>query len=380
MSSVPTASASIIHLGLDVHKESVTIAVLPHDAAAPTRVDRLPNDLAKLRRYFTRLAADGAELRACYEASGAGYVLQRAMREWGYACEVIAPSLIPTKPGVQRKHDKYDAAQLARLYRAGELTAVRIPSEAEERVRDLVRCRTTFQRELTKSRHYILKFLARRGLVFREGKHWARAHTEWLQRLARENSPLVGEDRTVFREYLALFEYKLQRRIELDRQIEAFALTPAFAPTVGQLRCFRGIQVHAAMVLATEIIDWRRFADPRHLAAYLGLVPREASSGDRERRGSLTKAGNAHCRHVLVQAAWSAHSRPQVGPLLKARQRGQPPSVIAHAWKAQQRLHKLYGQLATRRSPQIAVVAVAREFVGFLWAVMQQLEPPAATA
>jgi transposase len=128
------------------------------------------------------------------------------------------------------------------------------------------------------------------------------------------------------------------------------------------------------MVLATEIVDWQRFGHPRFLAAYLGLVPREDSSGDREWRGSLTKAGNAHCRHVLIQAAWSAHSRPQVGPLLKARQRGQPAPVIAHAWKAQQRLHKLYVRLARRRNSKIAVVAVAREFVGFLWAVMQPLD------
>ena len=135
-------SCSILYLGMDVHKESVTIAVLPDDAAAPTRIERLPNDLLKLKRFIDRLAAT-AEIKSCYEASGAGYVLQRALRDWGYACDVIAPSLIPTKPGTQRKHDKHDAVQLARLYRAGELTPVRIPSEAEERVRDIVRCRET---------------------------------------------------------------------------------------------------------------------------------------------------------------------------------------------------------------------------------------------
>ena len=147
--SSDTATAAIIYLGLDVHKDSVTIAVLPEGAAAPTRIDRYPNDFAKLRKVFTRHAQEGT-LRACYEASGAGYVLQRAMHGWGYHCDVIAPSLIPVKPGVQRKHDKYDATQLARLYRAGELTVIRIPTEAEERVRDLVRCRETLQREVTK--------------------------------------------------------------------------------------------------------------------------------------------------------------------------------------------------------------------------------------
>ena len=167
----PSVSPSTIFLGLYVHKESITIAVLPTDASAPTRVDKLPYDLRKLRRYLERLGPS-VSLRACYEASGAGYVLQRALTQWEIACTVVAPSLIPMKPGVQRKHDKYDASQLARLFRAGELTAVHIPTEAEERVRDVVRCRTTFQREILKSRHYILKFLARRGYVYREGTNW----------------------------------------------------------------------------------------------------------------------------------------------------------------------------------------------------------------
>jgi transposase len=359
---------------MDVHKESVTLAVLPADATAPTRVERLPHDLVKLRRFLGRLAETG-EIRACYEASGAGYVLQRALQGWGYACEVIAPSLIPTKPGTQRKHDKHDAVQLARLYRAGELTPVRIPSEAEERVRDIVRCRETFQREALKSRHYILKFLARRGFVYRDGTNWSSKHFVWLRHLASANSPLAREDALVYGEYFALLEYKLARRAELDRQIEALALSPALATAVGYLQCFRGLKVHGAMVLACELVDWRRFARPGQLMAYLGLVSREHSTGERERRGSITKAGNRHCRHVLVQAAWSYRHKPRISAALKARQQGQPARVISHAWKAQHRLHKLYQHLAYRKQPQIAAVAVARELVGFLWAVMRELEP-----
>jgi transposase len=362
----------IITLGLDVHKESLTVAVLPAGAPAPTRLDRLPNDLVKIHRYCDRLAEQGT-LRACYEASGAGYVLYRAMREWGYACDVIAPSLIPTKPGVQRKYDKYDAAQLARLHRAGELTAVRVPSETEERVRDVVRCRETFQHEILKSRHYILKFLARRGFIYRDGQHWKPNHLAWLRTLAAVRSPLATEDALVFREYLSLLDYKLGRRDELDREIATLATAPAYATAVGWLQCFRGFQLHSAMVLATEIVDWRRFARPPQLMAYLGLVSRESSTGPRERKGSITKVGNSHCRHVLVQAAWSYRHRPQVGTHLKARQQGQPVAVITHAWKAQHRLHKLYTHLAYRKQPQVAAVAVARELVGFLWAVMRDL-------
>lgn len=371
---------SIIYLGLDVHKDSITVAVLPSSATTAERVERLPNDLAKIRRWCTRLGTRG-ELRACYEASAAGYVLHRALREWGYHCDVIAPSLIPKRPGVQRKHDKRDAIELARLYRAGELTTVRIPTEAEERVRDLVRCRETFQRELLKSRHYVLKFLARRGFVYRDGAHWSRGHMTWLHGFAARRTPLAAEDAIVFREYLALLEYKLARRTDLDARIEALALTPAFARPTAWLQCFRGVKAHSAMVLTTEIVDWRRFESPRQLMAYLGFVPREHSSGERERRGDITKAGNSHCRHVLLQAAWSYRHPPQIGTSLKARQRGQPASVIAHAWKAQHRLYKRYQQIAYRRPPQIAVVAVARELIGFLWAVMRELEPmPGAIA
>jgi transposase len=166
--------------------------------------------------------------------------------------------------------------------------------------------------------------------------------------------------------------YKLQRRDELDRQIEQLAELPALAPMVRQLQCFRGISLHSAMVLATEIVDWRRFERPAQLACYLGLVSREASSGDRQRLGSITKAGNSHCRHVVVQAAWSYRHRPQTSVELARRQQGQPPAVITHAWKAQQRLHARFHHLSYRKRPQIAVVAVARELVGFLWAVMQE--------
>lgn len=366
------AARTIIYLGMDVHKESITIAVLPGDAKTPARVDRLPNDLVKLKRWLDRVASQG-ELRACYEASGAGYVLHRAMREWGYACDVIAPSLIPKRPGVQRKHDRYDAAELARLYRSGELTAVRIPSEAEERVRDVVRCRETFQREILKSRHYILKFLARRGFVYREGTNWCTPHLKWLQHLTTEQSPLASADRLVFREYHALLLYKLQRRDDLDREIVRLAELPTLKPAVQVLQCFRGISIHSAMVLATEISDWRRFARPGQLASYVGLVMRESSSGERQRLGSITKAGNSHCRHVLVQAAWSYRHRPATSADLKRRQTGQPPAVIAHAWKAQHRLHQRFNHLAYRKRPQIAVVAVARELIGFLWAVMQEV-------
>ncbi|HWR52766.1 MAG TPA: IS110 family transposase [Bryobacteraceae bacterium] len=336
----------IIYLGMDVHKDSITMAALPQMAKAPTRLDKLPNELPKLRRWLDRAARDG-ELRACYKASGAGYVLHRALLEWGYACEVIAPSLIPKRPGVQRKHDKRDAADLARLYRAGELTAVRIPTEAEERVRDVVRCRETFQREIHKSRHYILKFLARRGFVFREGTNWCTPHLKWLQHLTTEGSLLAPHDRLVFREYHALLLYKLQRRDDLDREIERLAELPMWKPAVARLQCFRGISLHSAMVLATEIVDWRRFERPSQLACYLGLVSREDSSGDssdnppapsptsgRRSSGSISAsttsaiASSRRSRRLPSPGSSSDFS----GPSCRTLRRRQPPSHDRRSW------------------------------------------------
>ena len=231
-------SATIFSVGLDVHKDSVTIAVFRNRDAEPVRVDRLPNDDKKLRRYFERLGAEGS-VRACYEASGAGYVLQRALASWGIPCELAAPSLMPTRPGEHRKTDRRDAIKIAQDFRDGRLVLIHIPTEEDERVRDLVRCRETFQREIIKSRHYILKFLRRRGFIYRDGTHWTVRHMNWI-RQALGPDVLSEEDHAVLAEYFALLEYKLGRRDELDRKIEALALTPRYKPVVDRLVCFRG--------------------------------------------------------------------------------------------------------------------------------------------
>jgi len=344
------------------------VAVYEGGVQEAESVQQLPNDLRKLRRFFQRWLGRG-EVRACYEASGAGYVLHRELTGWGVHCDVVAPSLTPVRPGEQRKHDRRDAIQLARLYRAGELVTIRIPTPAEERVWDVVRCRQCFQREILRSRHYILKFLRRRGFVFQEGSSWSRKHRRWLETLLN-GGKLAQEDRAVFGEYLALLDYKISRRDELDEQITQIAFSPQY----------RGINTLAAITLATEIGDWRRFERPGQLMAFLGLVPKEHSSGDRDRKGPITKAGNSRCRHVLVQGAWKYRHRPAVGVDLKRRQKGQLPEVIAHAWKAQHRLYKIFHRIAYRKSNQIAAVAVARELVGFLWAVMRDLEQCQAAA
>ena len=365
--------AEILFCGMDVHKDTVVVAVLPEGGSQPSRVVKLLNEERSLRRFFGRLSKQG-QIRACYEASGAGYALQRQMVRWGHACEIVAPSLTPKRPGHRRKHDCWDAAELARMYRGGDLVTIRIPSEAQERVRDLVRCRQVMQREILRSRQYIVWFLTRRGLVYRDSTPWrTRKHERWLRTLLSDGV-LEDEDAVVFSTYLALLDFKIQHRDELDTRIEEIALTPAYATAVGYLRCFRGIDTLSAMVLTTEIGDFRRFDRAGKLMAYLGLVPSEHSSGTRERKGSITKGGNSFCRHVLVQAAWHSRYRPHVSEKLRKRQRGQPHEVIAHAWKAQLRLYRLYNRLAYKKPHQVAIVAMARELVGFLWAVMQEVE------
>jgi transposase len=359
-------------VGLDVHKDSVTAAVFRNRDPEPLRVDRLPYDLKRIRRYFQRLRALG-KVRACYEASGAGYVLQRSLTGWGIECQLAAPSLIPRRAGEHRKTDRRDAIKIARDFRDDRLVLIHIPTETDERVRDLVRCRETFQREIVKSRHYILKFTRRRGFVYREGTHWTVRHLTWIRQVLQPGT-LAEEDRVVLAEYLALLEYKLQRRDDLDRRISAAAVTPRYKPVVDRLCCFRGFKTQAAMVIATELGDVRRFENPRQLMAYVGLVPGEHSSGDRRRLGGITKAGNTRVRHVLIQSAWHYRRRPTVGAALRQRQRGQDPDVIRHAWKCQHRLYTLFHRLAERKPKQVAATAVAREMVGFLWAVLRELD------
>lgn len=346
--------------------------MLPGGAAECEEPRTLPNDLAKLRKFFARLAKRG-QVRACYEASGCGYVLQRAMTTWGIECDVIAPSLIPKRSGDRRKTDKRDATKLARLYRAGELVAIRIPDEAEEQVRALVRCRETLTREILKSRHYVLKLLLGRGHVYRAGSNWTHAHWTWLR-----NISLPGADAITLRTYLELLEYKLVQRETLDKEIQEIAFADVYREPVGRLRCMRGIDTLTAMILICEIGDVRRFASPRQLMGYLGLTVLETSSGGVERRGGITKTGNARARRALVESAWHYRYPPHSSPTLRKRQQGQPSAVVAHAWKAQKRLHKKFAALVYRMAPAKAVVAVARELVGFVWAMLQN-EPALLT-
>jgi transposase len=293
-------------------------------------------------------------------------VLHRWLKDLGIQCSVIAPSLIPVQPGNRIKTDKRDARKLARLYKAGELTAVHIPSEEEESMRSLVRCRETLVKEVVQSKNYVLKFLRLRGLAFHGSKsNWTQKHWGWLKGLAFE-----GADREVFAEYLALLEYKLGRLAALNQRLEEVARSDRYREAVGRLCCLRGIAVKNAMGLLAETIDFGRFGSPRRLMAYYGIIPQEDTSGPNRRQGGITKTGNARCRRIMIEAAWHYQHKPGLSQALKERQLGQPPAVVAHSWKAQHRLHKKFWRIAVRKERQKAVVAVARELAGFIWAIM----------
>ena len=357
---------SIRFVGLDVHRDTIAIAVAP-PVGVIELVTELPHHLPKLRKFFEKLRA-GGPVKACYEAGGCGYVLQRALTSWGIPCEVIAPSLIPKKPGDRRKTDARDAMNLATLYRAGDLTPVRVPTDDEERVRGLTRARQAFTRDIHESKQHVLKFLLLRGHVFREGKKaWTKTFRTWLAKLI---PTLHALDQIVLKTHLAVLEQKDLLRTGLDQQIQMVSMEGTYKEPVARLRCLRGIDTLTAVSLVAEIGDIRRFETPRRLMGYLGLNVSERSSGQTEHRGGITKAGNSRCRRLLVEAAWNYRHASKNSVKVRQRREGQPADVIASAVRAQDRLHKRFVRLLERMPSQKAVTAVARELVGFVWAQM----------
>lgn len=357
------------YVALDDSKRKIVAGILRAGATQP-ELRELPNDPHSIRRLFERLKREGPVV-ACYEAGVSGYDLYRQITALGVSCQVMAPALTPRRPGQRIKTDRRDAGKLVHLFRSGELTPIHVPAEAEEAVRDLVRCRDDVRRDVLRWRHRLLKLLDRHGRVYHAGKNWSRGHWTWIR---DQRFDLPALQRTLEASLFAL-EQALARRAELDKEIEAIAAAAPYREPVGWLRCFRGIDTLSAMILVVEVVDFQRFHRPRQLMAYLGLVPSEHSSGDAQRRGALTKAGNTHVRRALVEAAWHYRHRPSLGGALAARSHGQPRDVLAQAWRAQQRLHRRYRHLVGHgKRPPVAVAAVARELVGFLWAAMTRRE------
>lgn len=360
---------SITWVGIDAHKKTLVVAVLGSDGR-PEQFS-VPNTAAEIAKFGRRLARRQGvtEVRACYEAGTCGYTLQRRLRAVGVACEVIAPSLIPRKPGERIKTDRRDAIKLAELYRAGVLTTVSPPTPEQEAVRDLCRCREDIREDLARCRHRLVKMLVRRGMVFNStSRLWSEAHRRWLQSLEFESEV----DRAVIAEYRLAIDQAERRLKAMDKQIEQAAQLPVYRDHVAWLRCFRGIDTTVAMIFVSEVHGVDRFESPRALAAYLGLVPTLYASGESSHRGKITKTGNGNVRRALVQASWQYRHLASVGPKLRARREGQPEGVLTIADEANRRLTGRYRRLTARgKTPNKVVIAIARELVGFLWAALR---------
>ena len=367
---------SITYVALDAHKNEHSVAALLPGTDAPEQwtVKNAPRELKRMIRRL-RKRTDGL-LRFCYEAGVCGFTLRRQIlaADEKVECMVVAPSLIPMRPGSRIKTDRRDARKLAWLLRAGLLTEVRPPNPREEAARDLCRCRHGAKVDQVRARHQLLKFLLRRGRVYQGGSHWTQRHLAWLRSL-RFDQPL---DQEVFAEYVAELDHRTQRMATLDRRLTALSQEDPYREPVAWLRCFRGIETVTALTIVTELHGFGRFGSPRELMSYLGLTPSEFSSGDSHRQGGITKAGNGRVRRLLVEASWHQCNVPITSKALAKRRQGQPAAVVGIAQRAQKRLHQRYWRLVNRgKAPTKAVTAVARELSGFLWSV---LFPPSVAA
>jgi transposase len=362
-------------VGLDVHREKIAVAVAI-GREAPHFEGVILNRAEAVRKWVRALRRRYAQIEVAYEAGPCGFVLYRQLEQLGVSCQVVAPSLIPTPAGPRIKTDRRDALLLARLLRSGDLTSVWVPDAEHEALRDLVRAREAALADRVRATNRLRKLLLRAGVQPpTRVKPNTRAYQHWLASIQLPYPTqqfVLDESRTA----LAECDGRVQR---LEDELRRAMAASAYAPLIAAFQCLRGIGPLTAVTLVAELGDLRRFNRPRRLMAYTGLVPSEYSSGDTQHRGALTKAGNAHVRRVLVEAAWHARHVPRVGLGLKRRQAEQPEALRALSWKAQKRLHARYEALVrrTRNAPKSAA-AVARELVGFVWAVAQQVPPPSS--
>lgn len=357
------------YVAMDTHKKQHSIALLHRHTGEIQQfvVNNTAKDIARMVKKVTRHAP--AAVKFCYEAGVCGFTLQRRIEALGCKCSVIAPSLVPIKPGDRIKTDRRDAKKLLGQFVAGQLTEVYPPNPQQEAARELTRCRHAAQENLKRTRHQLLKFLTRHGYIYNQGRHWTHKHLQWL-RCLQFDLPLLRE---VFQTYYAELQHCMQRLSSLGKEVEQLAQRPEYREVIGLLRCFKGIDTLTAMTLIAEIFEFGRFGSPKALMSYLGLVPSESSSGERRRPGAITKTGNKRIRRLLIESSWHYHHRLGVGKQLRHRRKGQPQWAIDIADRAMLRLHKRYWRLIERgKLPNKAVVAVARELAGFIWALIRQ--------
>jgi transposase len=358
---------------LDVHKDSIAIGVAEAGREAPRFVGTASPTLAQLLKALARIGAPETML-VVYEAGPCGYGLVRELRARGYTCEVVAPAKTPRAPGDRIKTDRRDCLMLARLERAGELVVVMVPDARDEAIRDLSRAREDAVVARLKARQQLKAMMLRHGRRYSGKTSWSAAHERYLATVGFEH-PAQDIAFAEYRQAVGEAEERVARPTEsLCQQAEGWRMKPLVDAFVS----LRGVDVVTAVTLIAELGDLTRFAHPRELMGFLGLVPSEYSTGESRRQGKITKTGNGHARRVLVEAAWNYRFPARLSPALQRRQEGQPKSVREIAWRAQLRLCQRYRRLAARRlHPNKVCGAIARELAGFVWAVARQVKPTA---
>jgi transposase len=359
-----------IHVGLDVHKDSISVAAAEPGRAPARLIGKITHDVNKLLKVLAKIGT-AEQLHLVYEAGPTGFGLQRALKGRGYVCEIIAPSQIPRRPGDRVKTDGRDSVQLAECSRAGQLSAIWIPDPGDEAIRDLSRAREDAVNSRMQMRHQLKGFLLRHDVRYTGKTSWCGAYYRWLATLNFG----AGAAQTAFTEYWQAVKSADDRVDRLTKALQSSIAGWRFEPVVGALQALRGVAAITAIGLVAEIGDLERFAHPRKLMGYLGLVPSEHSSGERTSRGSITKTGNAHARRLLTEAAWNYRFNARIGKEAQLRQQELSEPVRTMAWKAQLRLTQRFAALNARGvQANKACVAVARELVGFVWAIGMQAQ------
>jgi transposase len=365
---------TITFIGLDVHKNSISIALATTGHDNEVRYYGMINsDLASLDKVVRKLVSRGTTLSFVYEAGPCGYKIYRHLTQKGYDCAVVAPSLIPRKSGNRIKNDRRDAEMLARLHRAGELTPVYVPCLEDEAMRDLCRARIDSKSAERKARQQLGAFLLRSGFRYTGKTNWSKAHWNWI---ADIKMPHPAQQITL-QEYIDAVRSCTERVERMTNQIRQLAKQWRMGPVVQAIQALRGVSLIVATTTISELGDLTRFDNPRQLMAYLGLVPSEHSSGETVKRGGITKTGNGNARRMLVESAWSYRLPARVSRRLRERQQNVPQAVWEIAWKAQLRLCARYRRLMAKgKRSQIVITAIAREISAFMWAIARVIPKP----